>query len=69
MNFAIEKAHRGGNHYGRGYKLGVQGTGSGKFRPLPPLLKETNPGMAQALQCIALFKDRQIRDLVTSLTI
>ena len=34
--FAIEKAHRGGNHKGRGREPGVQGTGSGKFRLSPP---------------------------------
>ena len=34
--FAIEKAHRGGNHKGRGWEPGVQGTGSGKFRPPCP---------------------------------
>ena len=31
--FAIGKAHRGGNCYGRGREPGVQGAGSGKFRP------------------------------------
>ena len=31
--FAIGKAHRGGNRYGRGWEPGVQGAGSRKFRP------------------------------------
>ena len=34
--FAIEKAHRGGNHKVRGWEPGVQGTGSGKLRPPCP---------------------------------
>ena len=31
--FAIGKAHRGGNCYGRGWEPGMQGAGGGKFRP------------------------------------
>ena len=34
--FAIEKAHRCGNHYERGWELRVCGTGREKFRPLCP---------------------------------
>ena len=34
--FAIGKAHRGGNCYGRGWEPGVQGAGGGKFRPSCP---------------------------------
>ena len=29
--FAMVKAHRGGNHYGRGREPRIHGTGSGKF--------------------------------------
>ena len=39
--FALGKAHRGGNCYGRGREPGVQGAGGGKFRPPcpPPINK------------------------------
>ena len=43
--FAIGKVHGGGNRYGRGRELGVQGAGGGKFRsPCAPPLQLINLG-------------------------
>ena len=50
--FAIGKAHRGGDHQGRGREPGVQGAGSGKFRPpLSPLLSLSTKTSSQNFPC------------------
>ena len=49
-NFAIEIAQGGRNHYGKRQEAGVNGTGSGRFRPTcppppqpPPIYERVHP--------------------------
>ena len=53
--FAIGKAHRGGNHYGREWEPGVQGAGGGKFRlpsPPPKQSSSTEVNANNKLECL-----------------